>query len=379
MVGMLVKFTECLIKPVSSRCNLKCEYCFYLDISKGRKVESYGLMGLETLEQLVRKVFKNTDEVAAFAFQGGEPLLAGTDFYEKFIELEEKYNKRNIRVMRSIQTNGLLIDESYGKFFKKNKFLIGVSLDGFREVHDKYRLDNNLEPTFDKVMKGIDILRKYDVEFNILTVITKEVARNIKDIYRFYVDNKFNYLQFIPAMDMGFIQRGKDMYSLTNNSYYKFLKDLFNLWYRDFIGGRYISIQNFDDIINKILRHEHMLSCFQRGVCKCQNVVEANGNLYPCDFYCSDQYILGNILDDSIDEMMHRKTTEAFIEESIGIPKECRQCEYYRLCRNGCKRFRVDNRYYYCEATKKFFAKNIFKFEKITKKILTISVSEGGN
>lgn len=374
-----MKFTEILIKPVSSTCNLKCEYCFYLDVSKRRRVASYGLMKIETLEQLVKKAFESTNEAVSFGFQGGEPLLAGIDFYERFIELEEKYNKKNIQVIKSIQTNGLLINEAYMKFFKKHKFLIGVSLDGFRDIHDKYRLDNNLEPTFDKVMEAIKQLKKYNIEFSILTVITKEVARNIKDIYRFYVNNGLNYLQFIPAMDTGCIQTGREIYSLTNNSYYRFLTDLFNLWYRDFVKGRYISVQSLDDIINKIFRNEHRLSCFQRGVCRCQNVVEANGNLYPCDFYCSDQYILGNILDNSIDEIIHSRSAKNFIREGMNLPRECRHCEYYRLCRNGCKRFRVNNKYYYCEAIKKFFAKNISKFEKITHRILTMNVSEGGN
>lgn len=364
-----MKFSEYLIKPASSGCNLRCEYCFYMDVSAKRCVSSHGLMSLETLECTVKKAFEETEELVRFGFQGGEPLLAGLGFYQALLAFEMQHNVKHIPVMHVIQTNGTLITPEFAQFFKAHDFLVGVSLDGIKATHDKYRVTPSGQGTFDSILQGIALLEQYEVEYNIITVLGKDIAAHCKEIYAFYKENNFYYLQFIKMLDPDFVQSGTRRYSLTDAEYLRFLNELFDLWYADAMVGNYVSIQYFDEILNKIFGNEQALGCFQCGSCSCQNVIEANGDCYPCDFYCTDDYLLGNIHTHSIASMMQSDATKAFLQEGVAVPTKCKQCAYYRLCRNGCKRYRVDGLYCYCEATKAFLAKNIAKFEQIARRM----------
>lgn len=360
---------DMLIKPASGLCNIDCEYCFYKDIMKHRKTASFGHMTRETLENIVKKAYEETEYVVTFSFQGGEPLLVGYDFYQDFFDYIDKYNVKKITTNVSVQTNGLLITEEFAKLFKKHNVLVGISLDGTSHVHNLYRYDYQKHPTFFQVIKAIEILKKHDVEFNILTVLTKHVARNIEEIYRFYKEQGFTYLQFIEAMDKNLYQTGKERYSLNNKDYYKFLKDLFTLWYHDLMNGKYISIRLFDSIIQNLLGNLQVLPCFYLGKCQNQRVIEANGDVYPCDFYCLDEYRLGNINENSFTELNEAPLLKGFIEDSIDLPEKCKQCPYLRLCRNGCKRYRVNNKYYYCEAFKMFYDNYLPKLIKIAEMV----------
>lgn len=361
---------EFLIKPASAKCNIDCAYCFYKDISNRRNTKDYGFMSLETLEKIVKKAYQEIENNVIFAFQGGEPLLAGIEFYNHFFNLLEKYNINNIKTDVSIQTNGLLIDDDFAKLFKKHNVLVGVSLDGPKNIHNLFRKDYQKRPTQEKVLQAIKILQKYEVDFNILTVITKYVARNIKEIYQFFKTEDFKYLQFIEVLDRNFLQTGKERFSLSNQDYYKFLNDLFILWYSDFNNGKYISIRNFDIMIHKILGNEESIPCFSKGVCRNQNIIEANGEVFPCDFYVIDSYSLGNIMNKPIKALYENETLKYFLNESVIFPKECRQCKYFYLCRNGCRRFRVNGKYYYCEATYRFYDKYLPKLKKVASKVV---------
>ncbi len=353
--------SEFLIKPASASCNIDCEYCFYKDISNNRDVKDYGNMSLETLEIIVKKAYTETERSVIFGFQGGEPLLVGMDFYLHFFEYIYKYNKKNIPTTVTIQTNGILINDEWAKLFKKYHVLIGISLDGPKDIHNLLRVGFLRKPTHDDVLKGIECLKKYHVEFNVLTVISKYVARNITGIYQYFKEQEFNFLQFIEVLDRKFIQDGMESYSLNNDDYYLFLSTLFELWYDDILKGRYISIRNFDVMIHKLLGNETLVPCFNKGVCQNQNIIEANGDVFSCDFYVTEKYVLGNILDDSLENILKNKRSLEFIKESTTIPDECKRCKYFSLCRNGCKRYRINGKYYYCEAIYKFYDNYINK------------------
>ena len=198
-----------LIKPASSGCNLKCTYCFYHSLSDNRNVKSYGIMRDEVLESMVKRVLNEADGHCSFAFQGGEPTLAGLEFFERLMELQRKHNYKNLKIYNSLQTNGTLIDESWAKFLSENKFLVGLSMDGPKEIHNLNRKDCYGLDTFSKVERAEELFKKYKVEFNILCVVTSNTARHVNKVYKYFKEKDFKFLQFINCLDPLYEEKGK--------------------------------------------------------------------------------------------------------------------------------------------------------------------------
>lgn len=317
-------------------------------------------MSLKTLEIIVEKALTYSDYECTFMFQGGEPTLVGLEFYEKLIEFQNKYNNKNIKVYNAIQTNGININEQWAMFFHEHNFLVGISLDGPKEIHDRNRMNLAEKSTFNQVMKAIGLLDKYQVEYNILSVISGYAAKHAQKIYSFFKRQNFKYLQFIPCLDPLDEVPGTLDHSLTPENYTIFLKESFDQWYRDIMKGEIISIRYFDNLLAVLLGHSPE-ACGMSGKCSCQFVTEANGNIYPCDFYVTDNWYLGNIAKHDFEEIKNSQNSKKFIEESYNIGKECRDCKWFNLCRGGCKRYKepmVDNQpseNYFCTSYKEFF------------------------
>ena len=357
-----------LIKPASGLCNMNCKYCFYNDLMENRKIKDYGFMSLKTLEIIVKKSMLLENKNVNFMFQGGEPMLIGLDFYISLISLVEKYNLYGINVTYGIQTNGTLITNQFAKFFSENDFLVGISIDGFKEIQDIYRLDKDGTSTFNSTISGLEQLKKHDVDFNILSVVTNEVSENTTDIYSFLKNLGTDYIQFIPYISR--VNEEEDIEFLTNSNYLRFLKELFDLWYLDFTNGKIVSIRYFDDII-KIVMGYSAESCTLRGVCSNQNVIEADGSIYPCDFYVLDNWRIGNIYDYTFKEVLESNILKGFIESSRVINSVCKECRYYNLCKGGCLKNQNssinDKRYLskYCEVYKSFFDYSLERFIEV--------------
>ncbi|MBR6184670.1 MAG: anaerobic sulfatase maturase [Clostridia bacterium] len=349
-----------LIKPASSRCNMRCDYCFYGDEAEKRRQASYGLMTEETLKNVIRRCVIPAEGSCVFAFQGGEPTLRGIAFYEKAVEYAAHFNRRGVPVQFSLQTNGYALDDAWSAFFAKNRFLIGVSVDGTREIHDRCRHTPDGGPTYERVMEGVASLKRFGVEFNILTVVHREVAENIAEIYRDYRRKGFDYLQFITCLDPLGEERGRRAYSLTPEAYGRFLITLFDLWYRDQTAGRAPSIRQFENYIG-ILLGEAPEACEQRGRCGAQYTVEADGSVYPCDFYALDEWRIGNFNENRLSEMDETREALGFRQASFPVPGACEACRWYALCRNGCLRSRLPlcgpegGRNYFCRGYQMFF------------------------
>lgn len=352
-----------LIKPASSSCNLRCKYCFYFDVSNNREVKNYGIMNDETLENLVRRVYEEVTETVNFAFQGGEPTIAGIEYFEKFHKFVEKYNTKNITTNFALQTNGTLLNKKWAELFKKHNYLIGISLDGNKEIHNCFRIDANGEGTFSDVIKATKLLKKYEVEFNILCVVNKLTAQNGKLIYNFFRKSGFRYYQFIPCLDSLSDSTNKD-YSLTAEDFGKFLDETFNLWYQDIVEGKRISVRHFDNYI-KILLGGQPEACDMVGHCNMNVIVEADGSAYPCDFYVLDELKIGNLNDNGIEEMLSSEKERQFLSSSLAVQDKCRICKYFKICRGGCRRHKELNDGVYenkfCESYKYFFDRNIDK------------------
>ncbi len=354
-----------LMKPSSGMCNMTCDYCFYCDETAKREQESYGFMTEDTLKNVIRKTMLRAEGAISFAFQGGEPTLRGLEFFRKVVELEKKYNKSGLRVSNALQTNGTLLDDKWCQFLHDNHFLVGVSLDGTKATHDACRHmrtagDHLPDPSFDRVCHGIELLERYQVDFNILTVVNRNVAAHIPEIYEFYKSRGWNYQQYIACLDPLGEPHGQSEHGITPEVYGKFLTDLFDLWYRDWKKGRQPYIRQFENYAGILLGYPPE-ACDQRGCCGIQYVVEADGGVYPCDFYMLDDYRLGNFNEDRLDAIDERRKEIGFLERSKQLDASCMQCKYGMLCRGGCQRHRDWDdemgayRNYFCKSYQMFF------------------------
>ncbi|WP_343210117.1 anaerobic sulfatase maturase [Anaerolentibacter hominis] len=339
-----------LIKPVSGSCNLNCAYCFYKDEMSNREQPDYGIMSEQVLEEIIQKALQKDTRACTIGFQGGEPLLAGLPFFRRAAELARRY-QGNTRVEFTVQTNGSLIDDQWADFFAEHHFLVGISLGGLPEINDRWRGQG----TYKKTMDAVKILREKQVDFNILTVVTEDIARNAGKIYKTYKQNGFYYMQFIPCLDpLG--EWGKQKYSLKPESYGAFLKELFDCWYADLARGELLYIRYFENLVGMLLKNVPE-SCNMRGICGMQNIIEADGSVYPCDFYVLDEYKLGNIKEDSFEILGERFQKSSLLAESLEKSPACKECDWKYLCRGGCRRNRDQetNRDIFCESYKMFF------------------------
>lgn len=353
---------------------MRCSYCFYNDVIQSRSIPSRGIMSIDTLSIILKKSLKEATQFVSFVFQGGEPMLAGLNFFKEFIALQKKFNINSIQVFNSIQTNGILIDEEWARFLADNHFLVGLSIDGCKDVHNALRLDANGKGTHKKCMRAATILEEAGAEFNILSVLTKNFALYPDKAYEFYKKNNMHYIQLIPCLDRLNEIHGSNPYSLNSKLFGSFLCRFFDLWYADFINGDYYSVRMFDNYI-RMLMGEEPESCGMIGYCQSYPVIEADGDVYPCDFYVLDNWKMGNIHTDSFADMLNNKVSKNFIKSSYAVCEKCSGCSYFPICRNGCRRDREQvsqsslGLNYYCDGYKKFFDYALPRMQDIARKM----------
>ena len=325
-----------LIKPASSLCNLRCRYCFYSDVSESRTVASTGIMTDETCEILIKRIAEELEGngTANISFQGGEPTMAGLDYFRNFIKRMNGYPE--IETHYSIQTNGTMVDKEWAEFFKENSFLVGVSLDGYQTNMDKFRYDPLKRGVFYKVLHCIDELDRAGVEYNILTVVTSELAKHPGALFKFLSAHNFNYVQLIPCLP-GLNDEENDM-ALTPELFLSFYKEFFNSWNHNYLNGSDVMNVNLFENLAGMLKGYPPYQCGMLGVCSIQFVIEANGDVYPCDFYCLDEYLLGNIRYASFVEMRNSPNALKFLSSENCKKKPCETCKYIRICNGGCRR-----------------------------------------
>ena len=309
------------------------------------------IVNISVLELWRRTLLYADGESVAFAFQGGEPTLAGLDFFKFFVETVNKHNNKKSRIFYGMQTNGTVLDSEWASFLYDNAFLVGLSLDGDFDGN-KFRKKPSGQNSFYKILSAAELLKKHNVDFNILTVLTGYCAENGERIYKYFRSKGFRYLQFIPCLRPFDSDEKSELY-MTPEQYGDFLIKVFNLYVKDYVRHDYVSIRQFDNWVRSYLR-QPTEQCGIMGHCTHQYVAEANGNIYPCDFYCTDEYFLGNIKETDFSEMEKSDIAKSFIRESLKVPERCKQCNIYGICRaGGCKRTQRSEDY--CKAYKRFF------------------------
>ena len=346
-----------MAKPSSSVCNIDCHYCFYLEKEKlYPDLNKSWRMSDDVLEQYVSQYIAAQDVPAVdFAWQGGEPTLMGVDFFRRALQLQEKYADGK-RITNAFQTNGILLDDEWGEFLAANRFLVGISIDGPREFHDRYRVDKGQKPTFERVMAGLDVLKKHQVEFNTLTVLQRHNADRPIEVYDFLKEIGSNYLQFIPIVERIAKEPDEAGLELVNPEfngaakvsnwsvgaaqYGRFLCAVFDKWVRSDVGKRFVQI--FDVTLGSYLGEGATL-CIFAETCGNALVIEHNGDLYSCDHFVYPDYRLGNVGDSTIKEMVGSDPQRKFgVDKRDGLPQFCRECEYRFACNGGCPKHRFD-------------------------------------
>lgn len=327
-----MKNITALIKPSSHLCNLKCEYCFYCDEVNNRIDKGSSYMTLDTAENIIKKVYNYCDNSSNvnFMFQGGEPLLSGVEFFEFFSEKANVLNQKKLTLNFSLQTNGTLITEDYCKIFKKYNYLIGVSLDGPEEIHNMYRGDS-----YKQVISGIELLKKHSINFNIISVITS--LNDPYKLFEFYVSNNFLDVQLIYCLDE--LNSQNSDYVLKPQELSRFKKRFFNKWISFLKSGNEMNVREFNNLA-MYLRSGQYEQCGFLGKCTPQLVIESDGTVYPCDFYCLDDYKCLNINDCELEDLLMCDGMCNFINHTEPLNSLCASCEVKHLCNGGCKRYR---------------------------------------
>ncbi len=355
-----------MAKPAGAACNLDCAYCFFKKKEKLYPASNFR-MSDEVHEAYIKQLFgAHQIPQVTVAWQGGEPTLVGLDFFRRSVELQKKYAKPGTRIENTFQTNGILLNDEWCRFFKENNFLIGLSIDGPRALHDFYRKDKRGHGTFVGVVRAARLLQKHRVEFNVLCTVNKENADHPSDVYRFFRDELgVNYLQFIPVVELdnasGF-QEGNKVTdrSVRPDQWGPFLIRIFDEWVRKDVGRTFII--NFDGALAGWLGMAGTV-CIFGPTCGLGMALEHNGDLYSCDHFVEPNYYLGNILKTPMSELVASEKQRKFGEDKRNaLPQYCRSCDFFHICNGECPKNRFmetpDGELrlnYLCEGYKAFF------------------------
>jgi len=335
---------DVMVKPRGAMCNLACEYCYYLPKEKLYPDGSFW-MDDALLDTFTRQYIEAQDAPqVTFAWQGGEPLLMGLDFFRRAVELQERYRKPGMTISNALQTNGTLLDDDWCHFLKERCFLVGISIDGPREQHDAYRVDRGGKPTFERVMAGVEMLKKGGVQFNTLTCVHAANGDHPLAVYRFLRDRVgSSYMQFIPVVvhDTGPGRRGGDpvtRHSVRARQYGEFLKAIFDEWVRRDVGK--VFVQTFDAALASWAGQSPGL-CVYAETCGTAPVLEHNGDLYSCDHFVDPDHLLGNIAQTGIGTLARSERQRRFgLAKRDSLPQYCCECPVLFACNGGCPRNR---------------------------------------
>ena len=377
-----------LIKPASSRCNLRCTYCFYLEKQEIYPWKDHPALTIDTFRTFCEQ-YAAVSPMLAFNWQGGEPTLMGLGFFREAAALQREVanaasNGRSVPITNALQTNGTLLNEEWAQFLHDSDFLVGISVDGPAEWHDTYRYDTRGRATHSKVLSAIDLLRTHDVPFNILTVVSQSNVERPRELIHFLVDNDLYDLQFIPCMERlptehPHVGELTD-YSITPEQYGRFLTEVFDEWVK--IGYHKLRIRYFDNIIQMALGMPAEMC--QLAVSCGYLVLEHNGDMYPCDFFVESEWKLGNVHEGTIADMVSGPMFHQFNNMKPEVNEECTRCQWRPLCHGECPRYRINGGgshnelTYFCESYKTFFSSTWSRMARVADEVGRVRALEQG-
>jgi len=348
------------MKPASSDCNMACGYCYYRYVDEAYPVRDRPRMSLDVVDAVCEQYRALNPREIKIGWQGGEPTLMGLDFFRRVVEIESRHARRGNCFGNTLQTNGVLVDDEWCRFFRRHNFLVGLSVDGPGEL-DTLRRFRNQRPAHDVVMRTLALLKRRQVEFNVLVVISAANVEHPREVFRFLVTNDVHYAQFIPCTepDRQTGDGGLCRFSITPAQYGDFMIGLFDNWIENDDPSYYI--RGLDNWLHLFfgLRPE---CCQYQGDCSNLVTVEYNGDVYPCDFFVEPRFRMGNVLEKTLGRMLGEQTFRQFVLAANHVPETCRNCEWFSVCRGGCYRHRMklgrgpDEQPYLCPANKRIFS-----------------------
>ncbi|MEC4725055.1 anaerobic sulfatase maturase [Shewanella sp. D64] len=340
-----------MAKPVSDKCNLKCSYCFYLGTAEQLNHLPTNLMTDDVLRDFTQKYIEQSNTpTVSFVWQGGEPTLAGLDFFQKAVKFQQEFADGKT-ITNSLQTNGIALNRQWMTFLKEHHFLVGISIDGTQTAHDKYRISINGAPTYERVKQAIGLLNEFEIEYNALCTINSSNWNKGKTVYSNLKQMGVRFMQFIPIV---VFDKKKKMapFTVPQKGFGTFLVDVFNEWAKADIN--YTFIMNFESILSSYV-NKHPLICFHSQQCGSPLVIESNGDVYSCDHFVTDQFRIGNIESQGFTDMIESDKHQQF-QALRSITKECQRCEYLSLCHGGCpKHSMLGGSNYLCPSYKMLF------------------------
>lgn len=331
-----------MAKPIGPLCNLNCAYCYYLEKTALYPNKKNFRMQPEVLERFVAEyiqAMRHLPEIH-FTWQGGEPTLLGLAFFERVVALQEKHRPAGVRIHNSLQTNGVLLDDAWGEFLNGHDFLVGVSIDGPPELHDVYRRDRGGRPTAEAVLRGVRILRRFEVPFNALVCVHRANADSPLEVYRYLKSIGATFMQFIPIV-RAVGEKSNDIapYSVRPEQYGRFLIEIFDAWLARDVGRVFIQI--IESTLSSVVYGRPTLCVFSE-TCGNALAIEHNGDLYACDHFVDAEHRLGNIMELPLHELAHSRRQQEFgLAKRDTLPSTCRDCEVLQLCRGGCPKNRI--------------------------------------
>ncbi|MGB9906012.1 MAG: anaerobic sulfatase maturase [Candidatus Saccharicenans sp.] len=370
------KLTSVLIKPAGPDCNLHCHYCFYLKKSELFPDVRVHRMSLEILEEIIRQVMAQSAPEIYFGWQGGEPTLMGLDFFGQAIHFQKKYGEKH-SVSNGFQTNGILINKNWARFFREYNFLVGLSLDGPQHIHDRYRQHSNGQGSWEKVVEAAKLLLDSGVATNALVVVNDYSAKFPEAIYEFLKSLGLTYMQFIPCLEPDPENPSQPAsFSVSAEQYGDFLLRLFELWKADFHNGQPSTyVRNFESLLFNFAGLTPP-DCTLHKECGDYLVIEHNGEVYACDFYVQPEWNLGNIKDKRLIDMLNSASQRKFGKRKSLLPEECKKCEWLIFCRGGCPKERgflpEPEKSYFCQSYQIFFQQVSPFFLELIRKLKTV-------
>ena len=324
-----------LIKPASADCNLACAYCFYLPKAGLYPSSSRHRMSESTLQRIVSSYLATRQTTYSFGWQGGEPTLMGVEFFRKVVEFQSRYGRPGSVVANGLQTNATMITEELARLFSEYRFLLGVSLDGPEEIHNTHRTNKRGTGSYDRVVEGIELLKKHRVEFNVLVAVNAANVGKAPEIYRFLVDRGVLFHQYIPIVE--FDQKGNPLpFSIEGRQWGEFLTGIYEEWYPD--AGR-VSVRLFDAILTYLVDGSPIICTMGRD-CRQYFLVEHNGDVYPCDFFVQPELLLGNVVNTDWAQLLESPRYESFGRQKSQWNEICDSCPHLELCLGDCLKHR---------------------------------------